>query len=75
MYWNFIQTTKMNNYIIFGDQKSLEENNEFKYQNNNSSKEPGIVANPSKLSRHWRFYDVARKKPSGGKDIVWKNSK
>ena len=35
--------------IIFGDQKSLEENNEFKYQNNNSSKEPGIVANPSKL--------------------------
>lgn len=49
MYWNFIQTTKMNNYIIVGDQKSLEENNEFKYQNNNSSKEPGIVANPSKL--------------------------
>ena len=49
MYWNFIQTTKMNNYIIFGDQKSLEENNEFKCQNNNSSKEPGIVANPSKL--------------------------
>lgn len=44
-----IQTTKMNNYIIFGDQKSLEENNELKYQNNNSSKEPGIVANPSKL--------------------------
>ena len=39
----------MNNYIIFGDQKSLEENNELKYQNNNSSKEPGIVANPSKL--------------------------
>lgn len=28
---------------------SNNENNEFKYQNNNSSKEPGIVANPSKL--------------------------
>ena len=51
MYWNFIQTTKMNNYIIFGDQKSLKENDQFKYQKNNSSKDPGIVANSSKLQR------------------------